>query len=642
MVASAVFKTILGVIKAGGVEGCDIVKAEALKPFAADHLLTIGNAPEASPSRARKAGVPAYTGACRLLGRQVGERQCKTCSGRVMQKEFTCHHPLRTRVTVMECRQCADYEPGRGRHTVEKWAVGMTTAPRRQQELTSTLNSLRRAGWTDRVYLFAEKGSRTFMARHLHGPVLLIPRQGPALGAWSNFLLALAELCQREPLADAYLLLQDDVNFCAGLRGYLEEKLWPGAQPGVISLHTPAHLAPQQGTGFFKADLGWNAWGAQALIFSNHSARALLADVRVMDHRLKGPLGGNKNVDSVVGEWCRRTKHEFWLHAPSLTEHTGRHSTLWRGTKLEGRRKSADFPGTSTPVAKILQKISQTRGDQPPQSIVMRVDGTLAPNVKQAPQHATAQPAPKMSSFDDFWNGLTLDILSITVGRTTALEAWSRWISEADMPPTTSLIIVDNSRPSVPSSLVQWSQSTLFKGRFHSLTTVQGSGPSNQPRISDDRVRNCAVHYGLGFSRSTSEFVLVLDDDVIPPMDAVRRLMATFHALRAAGRKPGLVSGCYESARSPGILVAGKDLTVWKDQPKVGELGPGDRQQVGFAGLGCALVHAPAWRKAGGFDLEAIHSNAGPDAWLCVQLRRQGLTLWLDGGVPCLHLHQEF
>ncbi len=647
MVASAIYKTILSVIKAGGVGGCDVVKAEALKPFAADHLLTIGNAPEASPNSPRKSGVPAYTGACRFLGQQTGERQCKTCSGRVMQKEFACHHPLHTLATVMECRTCADYEPGRGRHMVEKWAIGMTTAPRKRQELNATLSSLRRAGWRDRVYLFAETGSRTFMARHLQGPVTLIQRQGPALGAWSNFLLALAELCQREPLADAYLMLQDDVDLCQSLRGYLEEKLWPGAQPGVVSLHTPAHLAPRHGIGFFKADLGWNAWGAQALVFSNHAARALLADIKVMDHRLKGPLGGNKNVDSVVGEWCRRTKHGFWLHAPSLAEHTGQHSTLWRGTKLEGRRKSADFPGTAQPVDEMLEQISRIRGAQPPQPIVMRVDGTLGPLVPQPaklpPKQQTAPltPAAATPSFDDFWNTLTLDILSISIGRSSAFEEWSRWLWEADLPRGTSLVIVDNTRPSATSDMSRWPRQPPVSGRFRSLTTVQGNGPSDQPRTSDDRVRNCALHYGLGFARSTSEFVLVLDDDVIPPMDAVRRLMTSFHALRAEGCKPGLVSGCYESARSPGILVAGRDLTVWKNQPKVGELGAGDRQEVGFVGLGCALIHAPAWRKVGRFDLNAIHGNAGPDAWLCVQLRKQGFTLWLDGGVPCLHLHQE-
>jgi hypothetical protein len=225
------------------------------------------------------------------------------------------------------------------------------------------------------VHLFAEQAPDLSSTSLLH--VNVIQRVGPALGAWSNFLLALNELYHREPRADAYLMVQDDAVYCRGLKKYLEQSLWPGPTPGVVSLHTPRHLAAATGTGFYPADLGWGAWGAQAFIFSNSAVRAFLSDSQVMDHRLKGVLEGKKNVDSVVGDWCRRTKREFWLHAPSLCEHIGAKSTLWRKGELKGRRTSADFPGETKLLDRSLAARRKSHGIQPPPAIRLLNDGRV-------------------------------------------------------------------------------------------------------------------------------------------------------------------------------------------------------------------------------------------------------------------------
>ncbi len=384
MVASTLTGALLEIKKRGGVEGCTIHEADALLPFAGSHLLVI-HLPEDEAAQAIQPAAQLYAGPCRYLGVQTGERECLTCRGNVRMKAFVCHHPQHSVTTIRECQRCPDYETGPERHAVEDWAIGMTTAPRQRSTLRSTLASLRGAGWAGPVQLFAEPGSRTSAAIAGLGPVSTLRRPGPALGAWPNFLLALTELTLRQPHADAYLMVQDDVAFSSGLRPYLEEKLWPGARPGVVSLHTASHLAPATGTGFFLADLGWSAWGAQAFIFSNAAARAFLSDAKVRDHRLNGFFDGLKNVDSVVGDWCRRTQHEFWLHAPSLVEHIGATSTLWPGVSLGGRRSSADFPGAVLPLPALLEAHRQRQGSEPPPAILMLADGNLAHPVDAMP-----------------------------------------------------------------------------------------------------------------------------------------------------------------------------------------------------------------------------------------------------------------
>ena len=221
---------------------------------------------------------------------------------------------------------------------VRTWSVGVTTAPRRKPTLAVTLASLARAGW-DRPRLFAEPGAEVPAA--FSG--LPVSRRDETLGAFPNWLLGLAELVLRDPAADAYLMAQDDVLFSAGLRGYLERTLWPDARCGVVSVHCPSHLSAGLGLGYHALDLGWDAWGAQGYVFSNPSARALLADPLPVLHRRHGPREGLRNVDSLVGLWCRLRGRAYCVHVPSLAQHVGEASTLWPGATTFGRRRAGDF-----------------------------------------------------------------------------------------------------------------------------------------------------------------------------------------------------------------------------------------------------------------------------------------------------------
>lgn len=221
---------------------------------------------------------------------------------------------------------------------VNHWAVGVTTAPRRKPTLERTLRSLARAGW-DRPRLFAEP--RTEISSEFEN--LPITRRDQVLGAFPNWFLALAELVMRQPQAIAYLLCQDDVLFSVGLRSYLEQTLWPDPRAGVISIHCPSHLSRGKSPGYHGLDLGWSAWGAQAYVFSPCAARTFLADPLPLLHRRSGPREGTRNIDSLVGLWCRLRDRPYYIHVPSLAQHIGDTSTLWPGATTRGRRRASDF-----------------------------------------------------------------------------------------------------------------------------------------------------------------------------------------------------------------------------------------------------------------------------------------------------------
>lgn len=221
---------------------------------------------------------------------------------------------------------------------VRKWSVGVTTAPREQCMLAVTLASLAGAGWHE-PRLFIEPG----VTLPVGAESLARSHRDQRLGAFPNFYLALAELVLREPHADAYLMCQDDILASAGARGYLEELLWPAGQIGVVSLFCASHLAAGRPAGLYRDQGAWQAFGAQAYVFPAAAARRVITTQEVLEHRLTGPAEGRKNIDSVVGQWCRREGLGYWLHEPSLVQHIGETSTLYPTARATGRRRASEF-----------------------------------------------------------------------------------------------------------------------------------------------------------------------------------------------------------------------------------------------------------------------------------------------------------
>jgi hypothetical protein len=117
------------------------------------------------------------------------------------------------------------------------WAVGVTTAPRRQPTLEQSIQGLLGCGWAD-PYLFVDGAVEL---PPIAQSMVSTTRSRP-IGAWHNFYLGLTELVERNPRSDAYVMVQDDVLWPSApqLVDYLSEFLWPVQQDGIVSLYTSA------------------------------------------------------------------------------------------------------------------------------------------------------------------------------------------------------------------------------------------------------------------------------------------------------------------------------------------------------------------------------------------------------------------
>ena len=307
VIASHLYRTTSQILQQDGIPGCDVQKANQLQELAEKHLAWL-----VSPQPL------------------VHPRNERGHSGQMPGQE-----------SVNEPALCQAISPpsARGGPSVQRWAVGVTTAPRTKNTLATCLDSLVSAGWTQ-PWLFVDGGTE-LESRHAHLPVTY---REHAVGAWANYYLALVELLMRFPDVDAYLLVQDDAYFYdrQNVREYMESVLWPEPQTEVVSLYCPSAYSCRD-AGWHHFEQRW-VWGAVAMIFRPSAARSWVSDPEVLQHRWKGQFPFAQ-IDVVLGRWVEQQGRQVAFPVPSLVQHLGETSTIWSHGTLTPLRRADRFMG---------------------------------------------------------------------------------------------------------------------------------------------------------------------------------------------------------------------------------------------------------------------------------------------------------
>jgi hypothetical protein len=209
-----------------------------------------------------------------------------------------------------------------------QWSIGVTTVPeRRDTTLPRTLASLQAAGW-DNVRLFQDGVNLSHCNLHSE----FYTYRNPRIGAWANWLLGLQELKLRQPLADRYLICQDDVVFSKHVRQYIDKTwAWTTQCRQWLNLYTQN----QNEQVIAGKPIGWMEsaelvgggrgiqvhQGALALVFSNQAVEALLGHPIV----IRKCVGSKAtvNIDGSVGQAMNAMGWREMIHNPSLVDHIG-------------------------------------------------------------------------------------------------------------------------------------------------------------------------------------------------------------------------------------------------------------------------------------------------------------------------------
>lgn len=242
-----------------------------------------------------------------------------------------------------------------------KWAVAVTTAPRKECTLNTCLLSLQNCGWTsDEIHIFAEPNSTIPQLGQNH-PSL------QKLGIWRNWVNSIRWTIENTD-AEIILTVQDDSLFHPDSKDFTESILWPAPRAGFVSLYTPKHYTIRRDRTSRKVGVNQivtnSLWGACALVWSRAmlekvvlphpliekwaGAKPRSGDKRVLDRRRQNPET-IANSDTAIGKIMNWTKHSMWFVDPSPVQHIARFSTISHGDNT-GRRNAYRIADHSIPL----------------------------------------------------------------------------------------------------------------------------------------------------------------------------------------------------------------------------------------------------------------------------------------------------
>lgn len=263
-----------------------------------------------------------------------------------------------------------------------KWAVAVTTAPRKDCTLEQCIESMRVCGWDPIV--FAEPGSTEIDARTIWN--------SEKLGVWHNWIKS-AKWCIENTAAEYILTVQDDSLFHQDSKAFVEQVLWPREDAAFVSLYTPKHYTIIKNTAKLR-EPGVNRiytrslWGACALVWPrdvlklvvNHKiakAWAGAAPKRTVIESGKKRRRRKSEIDSIyqkrsenpstiansdtaIGKIVNSLDRSMWFIDPSPVQHIARFSTIGHGGN-DGRRNAwriADHGKSLADQVPIKQQVS--------------------------------------------------------------------------------------------------------------------------------------------------------------------------------------------------------------------------------------------------------------------------------------------
>lgn len=205
--------------------------------------------------------------------------------------------------------------------TADDLAIAITTAPRAKETFTASLASLRQAGFTQPVRVFADKVNPS-------GDGCLVTVNDPPLDGIKNWYKACQTLIE-ETSAPWLMILEDDVTWANGAAQALYRDL-EGLDPekvGYVSLYLCRHVAKhihrelhvsRLPAGMHNAaSMGGRCWGSQAYVLPRQSAERLLSD-RIFTNMVQIRW---KNRDLLVSGTLSRHGKKLLYRVPCLVNH---------------------------------------------------------------------------------------------------------------------------------------------------------------------------------------------------------------------------------------------------------------------------------------------------------------------------------
>jgi hypothetical protein len=225
--------------------------------------------------------------------------------------------------------------------------------------------------------------------------------------------------------------------------------------------------------------------------------------------------------------------------------------------------------------------------------------------------------------------GVSLDEVTIAIPLAGRRKRWPQmraWLEAQTWPHAqTGLLLVDTSaNPEFSAEVRAWLAGCDYPGTQYVALDVADPGVADADRTEDRHYRAVQRAMPRIYNRIRREvstpWLLVVEDDVTPPLDVIARLSAGFDGRTAS------VSGVYRSRYQP-VYVA------WRPNGEAFVDAGEGVQEVGGNGWGCVLLRSSVVR-----DIVLHHGGRGDfDPNFYESVRGLGLLAKVDWSVRCRH-----
>lgn len=237
------------------------------------------------------------------------------------------------------------------------------------------------------------------------------------------------------------------------------------------------------------------------------------------------------------------------------------------------------------------------------------------------------------------WKGRTFGILSLLAGRFEYLDMWAEIINNLEIPPKTSLYILDNSN------------NVEFSGRISRI--LNNENIRNRYRQIHYKRNNTSfdhklqTHYYAPYMHNhvanlyndiipliNDDFILTIEDDIKPPLNGLKLL----HDYVVCPTKIGAIGGIYPLYLGDNRATASINKSDWHFDIDINTTGA-SILDIGFIGGGFTLWSNFAIKKITPVYMEYGNNLLhGWDYNLCKDMRNLGYEIKLNTNVICEHL----
>jgi len=200
----------------------------------------------------------------------------------------------------------------------------MTLAPRAKETYNIAINSLRAAGFSDRITIFMEPSYYNFEDNNL-----LLVKNKKKFGCFKNYNHGLNYLLKHTKKSFIFII-QDDYIFDSNIFHKLDSIISLdikniGYFSPLLNIRMAEKLQVSVAEGWQESTIGWGSWGA-CYIMPVESVYKLLKHPFYTNHLYK--YKKNEQIDACVSETFKKLGLKMLFYSPSLVDHVGDKSTL--------------------------------------------------------------------------------------------------------------------------------------------------------------------------------------------------------------------------------------------------------------------------------------------------------------------------